>query len=229
MIVGGGRTFPLDRARVRAHVVDANDGIIATAGVVEGLVGAGFGAGTVLVASLAAMVGGGLALGGMKFSEAADERDARLATLEAERRQLDLLPDEELTELAGLYEAKGLSPELARAVARELSDHDALAAHADAEHGIALGGGDATPWSTAVLAGVAFMIGSAVPLLVILLTPAALRGAVTFVAVVLALCLTSAVVASLGGTSVRRTILRTVAIGVATMSLTLLGGTLFGL
>jgi hypothetical protein len=80
----------IDHARVREHVVDANDGIIASAGIVEGLLGAGASSTILLVASLAAMIGGGFALAGMRYSEAADERDAQHATLEAERRRIAL-------------------------------------------------------------------------------------------------------------------------------------------
>ncbi|GEL23554.1 membrane protein [Pseudonocardia sulfidoxydans NBRC 16205] len=227
----GGRriVLRLDRAQVRGHVVDANDGIIATAGVVEGLLGAGAAGSTVVLGSLAAMVGGAIALGGMKYSEAADERDARSATIEAERHQLDSAPEEELAELTGIYEAKGLSPDLARAVAEQLSEHDALAAHAEMEHGIDVGGRDLTPLFTATLAGVAFVIGSAVPLLMILVAPAGVRIPATFVAVVLALGITATIVATLGGARMWRTIVRTVSLGLVTMLLTLVGGTLIGL
>jgi VIT1/CCC1 family predicted Fe2+/Mn2+ transporter len=218
----------VDPGRVREHVVDANDGIIASAGIVEGLLGAGAGNTILLVASLAAMVGGGLALGGMRYAETADERDAQQATLEAERRRIDLSPAEEETELAELYQTRGLSPQLARAVAAELSAGDALAAHAEAEYGIVLRDRPAAPGTTAVLAGLAFAIGAAVPLLVILLSPPAWRSAATIVAVVVALSLTALLIASVGGTNISRTMLRTVSIGVATMLLTYIGGTLLG-
>jgi vacuolar iron transporter family protein len=218
----------IDRARAREHVVDANDGIIASAGIVEGLVGAGASSTILLVASLAAMVGGGLALGGMRYSEAADERDAEQATLAAERRRIDLTPAEEETELAELYQARGLSPQLARAVAAELSAGDALAAHAEAEYGISLRDRPATLWIVAVLAGLAFAVGAGVPLLVIMLAPPAWRSVATILAVVVALSLTALVVASLGRTNIPRTVLRTVSIGVATMVLTYIGGTLLG-
>ncbi|MCW0214439.1 MAG: VIT1/CCC1 transporter family protein [Pseudonocardia sp.] len=209
-------------------MVDTNDGIIASAGIVEGLIGAGASTTILHVASLAAMIGGGLAMGGMRYAEAADERDAQQATLEAERRRLDLTPAEEEVELAELYEAKGLSPQLARAVAAELSARDALAAHAEAEYGISLRERPATPWVTAVTAGLAFVLGAGVPLLVVLLAPPAWRGAVTILAVVLALSLTALVIAALGGTRISRTLFRTVSIGVGTMVLTYLGGSLFG-
>jgi VIT1/CCC1 family predicted Fe2+/Mn2+ transporter len=216
----------VDHGRIRDHIVDANDGVIASAGIVEGLLGAGASNPILLVASLAAMVGGGLALAGMRYVEAADERDARQATLEAERRRIDLVPAEEETELAELYQARGLSPQLARAVAAELSANDALAAHAEAEYGIVLGDRPAGPWTVAVLAGLAFALGAGVPLLVILLAPPAWRSAATVLAVVAALSLTAMVIASLGRTSIPRTLLRTVSIGMATMLLTYIGGSI---
>jgi VIT1/CCC1 family predicted Fe2+/Mn2+ transporter len=216
----------VDHARVREHTVDANDGIIASAGIVEGLLGAGASSAILLVASLAAMVGGGFALAGMRYAETADERDAQLAILEAERRRIALTPTEEEAELAELYQARGLSPELAHAVAAELSAGDALAAHAEAEYGIVLRDRRATPRTTAVVAGLAFAVGAGVPLLVILLSPVAWRSAATVVAVVVALSLTAVLIASVSGTNVPRTVFRTVSIGLATMLLTYVGGRL---
>jgi VIT1/CCC1 family predicted Fe2+/Mn2+ transporter len=219
----------IDRGRAREHVVDMNDGIIASAGIVEGLLGAGAGSTVLLVAALAAMVGGGLALGGMRYAETADERDAQQAILEAERRRIDLTPAEEEIELAELYQDRGLSPQLARAVAAELSAGDALAAHAEAEYGISTrDGGPAVPWIIAVTAGVSFALGAGVPMVVILLVPPTWRSAATILAVVAALSVTALVIASVSGTSVPRTMLRTVSIGVATMLLTFVGGWLLG-
>src|SRR3954451_16229457 len=186
----------IDRSRVREHVVDTNDGVIAAAGIVEGLLGVGASSTILLVASLAAMVGGGLALGGMRYAETADERDAQKAILEAERRRIDLTPAEEEAELAVLYQDRGLSPQLARAVAAELSAGDALAAHAEAEYGISPRDRPATPWTVSLVAGLAFALGSRLPLLVVLLAPAGWRSATTVVAVVAALSLSAWVGAS---------------------------------
>ena len=123
------------------------------------------------LAAIAAMVSGGIALGGTKYSEEAAERDAERALVEEERRQLAMLPDEELAEH---YRARGLSPDLAPQVAKELTAHDALAAHIVAEHGIDL----AMPRRSVVIAaasGVASTIGAAVPLLTALHVPDDLR------------------------------------------------------
>lgn len=213
---------------LRSRVINANDGIIATAGIVEGFAGAGAGEATILVAALAAMVAGSISLAGASYAETAAERDAHLALLEDERRRLAMSPDQELAELATLYEAKGLSPDLARQVATQLSDRDPLAAHAEAEYGI---DPDDTPSPVrdALEAGVAFALGSAVPLLVISLTPPAWRIPMTFLAVVAALCVTSYALSRSGRTNVLRTVGRTVAVGVLAMSLTLIGGSLFDL
>ena len=101
-----------------------------------------------------------------------------------------------------------------------------LAAHAEAEYRIVLSDRPVTPWTTAVLAGLAFALGAGVPLLVILLAPPAWRSAATILAVVAALSLTALSIATLGRTNVARTVLRTVSIGVATMLLTYVGGSL---
>jgi vacuolar iron transporter family protein len=217
----------LDRTELRNRGVDANDGIIATAGIVEGFVGAGARGPTIVAAAFAAMVSGGIALGGAKYSEEAVERDAERALVEEERQQLATLPAEELAELAAHYRARGLSPELAARVAAELSAHDALAAHVVAEHGIDLARPRARPVIVAVSSGLAFAFGAAVPLLTALLAPDDLRALVTFVAVALSLAATSYVVARAGGTAIGRTIARTVVVGILTMTITLIGGSLF--
>jgi VIT1/CCC1 family predicted Fe2+/Mn2+ transporter len=217
----------LDRTELRNRGVDANDGIIATAGIVEGFVGAGARGSTIIVAAFAAMVSGGIALAGAKYSEEAAERDAERALVEEERHQLTMLPHEELTELAEHYRRRGLSPDLAARVAEELSAHDALAAHVVAEHGIDLAVPRVRPVVVAAGSGVAFAIGAAVPLLAVLFAPDDLRALMTFLSVALSLCVTSYIVARAGGTAIGRTIARTVGLGILTMTITLIGGSFF--
>jgi VIT1/CCC1 family predicted Fe2+/Mn2+ transporter len=212
---------------VLALVVDANDGIIATAGIVEGFAGAGASATTITIAAFSAMVAGGIALGGAKYSETATERDAERALIDEERMQLELSPEEERAELVAIYELKGLSPALAREVAAELTSTDALAAHVDAEHGLSLSASRPTPLFAAVAAGLAFAAGAGVPLLTVLLAPDSWRVSVTFAAVILSLVITSLIAARAGGTHVVRTLVRTVLIGTVAMLLTLTVGSLF--
>lgn len=216
----------LERDRVSARVVDLNDGVIASAGIVEGFSSAGVTGPAILLAAVAAMVAGGISLGGAKYAEAASEREVQEAILDEERRRIELTPEDELAELTDLYRAKGLSPRLAGEVARELSAADALAAHADAEYGITPGP-LAVPLRTGIGAGVSFAVGAALPLVAIVLAPPAWRGLVTFVAVMLALSLTSYLIARFGGTRLRRTVLRTLLVGAVAMTVSWLGGHLF--
>jgi VIT1/CCC1 family predicted Fe2+/Mn2+ transporter len=218
-----------DREVVRELVVDANDGIMAVAGIAEGFIGAGAGTSATLIAVLAGSIAGSIALAGAKFTETAIERDAHLVVLDEVRRQLNLSPDEELRELAALYEAKGLSPALAQQVATELSSGDALAAHADAEHGIEPGQQPPRPLIAAGFAGLAFALGALIVVSTILSTPRSSRLPTTFFAVALSLCLTSIVVARWGQLPMGRTVARNVGVGLAAMFISLAIGSLFDL
>jgi vacuolar iron transporter family protein len=224
-----GSDRPVDRERVRELVVDANDGIMAVAGIAEGFIGAGASTSATLIAVLAGAVAGSIALAGARLSEAAIERDARQVVLDEVRRQLALSPEEELGELAALYEAKGLSPPLAHQVANELSSRDALTAHADAEHGIEPGQKAPRPFVEAALAGVAFAAGALVVVATILSTPRSSRLPTTFFAVALSLTLTSLVLARWGQVPVARTIVRNVGVGMTAMFASLAIGSLFDL
>lgn len=215
------------RRLVRESVVHANDGIVATAGIVEGFYGAGASGAAIVIAAFSAMIAGGISVGGATYSEHAAERDAQSALIEAERRRLELAPDEEFAELVGIYQKKGLSDWLAREVAHELTARDALAAHADAEYGLSVTEGRPSPLGVAVLAGLAFAAGAAVPLMTVIIAPNSWRIPVTFIAVIVSLTITSLIVAAAGGLHVFRTIMRTVAIGVTAMVATLLAGHLF--
>ncbi len=221
-LLGGHATLP-------DLLADTNDGIIATAGIVEGFGGAGAGDTTVVIAGFTAMLAGAMALAAAKYSEASVERDAEQALLEDERRRLALAPDEELAELVAHYEERGVSTEVARQVASELSARDALRAHAEAEYGISVSDPPTRPFLAALRAGMVCAIGSCVPLAAILLAPDTVRVQVTFVVVLFALALTATAGARMGGISVRRTVIRTVVIGAATMLMTAAIGSLVGL
>jgi VIT1/CCC1 family predicted Fe2+/Mn2+ transporter len=217
----------LDAATVRSLVVDGNDGIIATAGIIEGFVGAGATGRAIPIAAFSAMVAGGIAVGGAKYAEEAVERDARRTLLDEQRRLIELSPDQEMAELAHAYEAKGLSASLAHAVATELTAADALAAHADVKHRLALTDAEPAPLFAAVCSGIAYALGAGVPLLAALLVPDAWRETVTFAAAFLSLVVTSVVLALAGATHVLRTLARSVLIGAMAILLTLAVGSLF--
>ena len=184
-----------DRERLRDLVIDANDGIVAIAGVIEGVLAAGLGNRAAGTAVILATIAGGISVGGSRYTEEAAERDGRDALLDEERRQLHLSPDQELDELTAFYEAKGLAPDLARAVAVQLTAADALAAHAEEEHGIEVDAPSPSPFVAGIASGLVFALGALVVVSAAVLTPSAWRVPTTFVAVTIALVLTSCVVA----------------------------------
>ncbi|MBN9612121.1 MAG: VIT1/CCC1 transporter family protein [Actinobacteria bacterium] len=221
-------------SRLRRHLaprqwaVDANDGIIATAGLLEGFAGAGADDRVLLTAASAMIIAGSLGLGGAKSAEEAGELDAERAIIAEEQAQLAANPDTEVAELAAYWESKGLSHDLARRVSEQLSARDALAAQLEYEHGI----DEPTPaWHPAwagVTSGLAFLLGALIPLLITLFLPVQIEPLAIMVTVILSLLLTSLLAARTGHMSVKRTIARTLAVGVGTIGISyLLGSLLF--
>ncbi len=212
---------------VRAGVLGANDGIVSTAGIVVGVAGATAARSSIAVAGVAGLVAGAMSMATGEYVSVATQRDSEEALLDKERRELAEDPEDELAELAGIYAGKGLSADLALEVARQLSEHDALGAHAEAELGI--DPDDLTsPVSAALASMLSFTLGALLPLLTILLVPASTRLGVTVLAVALALAVTGWLSAGLSYGSVRRAVLRNVAGGVVAMAVTFAIGSLVG-
>lgn len=212
---------------LRAGVLGANDGIVSTAGVVVGVAGATTDRAAILIAGVAALVAGALSMAAGEYVSVSTQRDSELALLDKERRELRDEPADELAELAGLYVDKGLDEQLALQVARQLTAHDALGAHAEAELGI--DPDDLTsPWNAALASMVAFTVGAMLPLLTITLVAESARVWVTVAAVAVALALTGFTSARLGYGPPGRAVLRNVVGGLLAMLITYLVGTLIG-
>lgn len=212
---------------LRAAVLGANDGIVSTAGIVIGVAGATLVPFAILTAGIAGLTAGALSMAVGEYVSVSAQRDTEKALLDKERRELEEMPEEELAELAGLYEAKGLEPELALQVATQLHAHDALAAHAETELGI--DPNELTnPLVAAVSSAVSFTVGSILPLAAIMLVPTALKVGITVAAVAAALVLTGYLSARAGGTSHSRSIMRNVAGGLLAMGVTYWIGRLVG-
>jgi VIT1/CCC1 family predicted Fe2+/Mn2+ transporter len=212
---------------LRAGVLGANDGIVSTAGIVVGVAGATAARGPILTAGIAGLVAGALSMATGEYVSVSTQRDTERALLEKERRELVEMPEQELAELAGIYEGKGLTADLARQVAEQLTERDAFAAHVDAELGI--DPDDLTnPWHAALASAVAFTIGAVLPLLAIELPPTSARVPVTFVAVILALALTGWLAARLGGSRIMPAVRRNVLGGALAMAVTYGVGHLVG-
>ena len=212
---------------LRAGVLGANDGIVSTAGLVVGVAGATIDRTTILAAGVAGLVAGSLSMAGGEYVSVSTQRDTEQAVLAKERLELREMPEEELDELAGIYEDKGLPPELAAEVARELTRKDALRAHAEAE--LQIDPDNLTsPWQAAWASLVSFALGALVPVVAITVPPVSWRVWTCVVAVLVGLVLTGMISARLGGGIARRAVLRNVFVGALTMVITYYVGVLFG-
>ncbi|BDB60762.1 MULTISPECIES: VIT1/CCC1 transporter family protein [Rhodococcus] len=211
---------------LRAGVLGANDGIVSTAGLVVGVAAATTDESTILTAGVAGLAAGAVSMALGEYVSVSTQRDTERAALHTERRELAVMPEAELDELAGLLERKGLSAVTARAAAEELTARDPLAAHAEVELGI-----DPTelanPWVAALSSAVSFTLGALVPLLMIVSVPEAVRIPVTFVAVLCALAATGSISAWLGRARRGRAVLRVVLGGALAMAVTYAVGQLF--
>ena len=175
-----------------------------------------------VTAASAATIAGALGLGGATWAEAAAEREAQLELAEEELAEIAADPAAELAELAGFYERKGLSPALAREVAEQLTAHDALAAQLESEHGIDELMSPVEPVVEGVSAAIAFALGAALAITLVVST--AVESWAILVAAVASLSLTSLVASGAGDLSVRRTLVRTLVVGVGTLGVSYLAG-----
>ncbi|CAN5534189.1 VIT family protein [soil metagenome] len=197
------------------------------AGLVVGVAGATSQRGPIFTAGLAGLVAGAVSMALGEYVSVSSQRDSESAQIEKERTELRETPEQELAELTAIYRAKGLQPETAHQVAVELTAHDALGAHAEAE--LKVDPNDlASPLHAAGASAVAFLLGAMLPLLAILLPPPGYRVWVTVVAVLVALGLAGALSARIGGSSVRMAVTRVVVGGAAGLALTYGIGHLFG-
>ncbi|MBT1001617.1 VIT family protein [Paenarthrobacter sp. DKR-5] len=212
---------------LRAGVLGANDGIVSVAATVVGVAGVTNEVPPILTAGMAAVVGGAVSMALGEYVSVSSQRDSQRALIAKERRELAEDPELELAELTGIYRAKGLSPETAKQVAVELTEHDALAAHLSAE--LNIDENDVvSPWHAAYASAAAFAVGAVLPMLAILLPPAAVRIPVTFVAVLIALGITGALSAYIGGSSKRVAAVRLVVGGALALAATFIVGRLLG-
>ncbi|SJN37654.1 hypothetical protein FM114_10565 [Luteococcus japonicus LSP_Lj1] len=207
-------------------MLGANDGIVSVAAIVVGVAGATNDLAPILTAGTAALVGGAISMTLGEYVSVSSQSDSEKTLIATERRELSEMPAQELDELTGLYQAKGISPETARKVAEELTAHDALGAHLSAE--LNIDGQDlVSPWRAALASAVAFTSGGIIPFVAMLLPPG-MRIPATFVVVLLALAVTGALGAHLGGSPVLRPTIRVVIGGAVALGATFLIGTLLG-
>lgn len=212
---------------LRAAVLGANDGIVSTAGIVMGVAGATTESAPILIAGIAAMVAGSISMAGGEYASVSAQRDSEKAAIEREQKLLAEDPVGELEVLVKFYQDRGLSSELSRKVAAELSEKDAVQAHLDAE----LGRKEpefVSPMAAAIASFFAFALGSLLPIVAIAGPWIEVRKVATVAAVVIALAITGFLAAKIGKAKPMRAVVRNVFVSLLTMGLAYLVGTLLG-
>ena len=215
-----------DRGSLRSWTQVANDGIIATAGILEGFAGAGATDRTLITAATTATIVGMLSVGGAEWAEAAAERDGQLTAAAEEAAEIARQPHVEHAELAAYYEAKGLTPQLAREVADQLMAHDAVDAQLESEHGILEIMSRGETVRAGIGSAIAYLLGAAIPLIVTIVVPVRVESSLILAAVLLSLIATSTIGARTGHMQLPRTLARALAVGLGTMAVSYLAGSL---
>ncbi len=212
---------------LRAAVMGANDGIVSVGGLITGVAAASPDPQTVLIAGTAGLVAGAMSMAAGEYVSVSSQTDIERADIARERAAHEESPEEELRELAEIYESRGMTPATALQAAREVSEHDALAAHVRDELGLS-DASSANPWQAAFASALTFSLAAAVPLIAAIFAPGGLVIPSVLVAVVVALAMLGALGAWAGAAPPGRAILRVVAGGVFALAVTALIGKIFG-
>lgn len=211
---------------LRATVLGANDGIVSIAGLVVGVASSGASPDTVLMTGVAGMVAGAMSMAAGEYVSVQSQADTEAADLAMEKRGLHANPAYELDELTNIYTGRGLTPDLARRVAEQLTAHDALAAHAREELGITESL-RARPLQAALASATAFTVGAMLPIATALLAPGDRVAMATSAVTLAGLLLSGAIASRIGGASMLRGALRVGFWGAMAMGLAAAVGNLF--
>lgn len=212
---------------LRAGVLGADDGIVSTSSLMLGVLAASASRTAILTAGIAGLAAGALSMAVGEYVSVSSQRDSERADLAMEKRSLAENPKEELAELAAIYESRGLDSKLARQVAEQMHEHDALDAHARDELNLdqeAL----VSPLQAALASCVAFSVGALVPILAAAISKGHADGLVLVIASLTALAISGAIGAFIGGGHRLRAAARVFIGGGAAMAITAFIGHLVG-
>ncbi|WP_392469321.1 VIT family protein [Sphingobacterium cellulitidis] len=212
---------------LRAAVLGANDGIISVSSLAIGIATASSTRDPILLATIASMVAGALSMAAGEYVSVSSQTDIEKADIKREKKELDEMPELELQMLAKIYEERGLKKETAMLVAKEMTAHDALAAHVRDELGIT-DINQANPIQAALASGAAFTAGGLLPLLVVLFAPVDNMEYYLYGFTIISLIILGAVSAKTGGSNMTKAVIRIVIWGTIAMVLSALVGYLFG-
>jgi VIT1/CCC1 family predicted Fe2+/Mn2+ transporter len=212
---------------LRAAVLGANDGILSTTSLAIGIAAASTTREPIILATIAGLVAGALSMAAGEYVSVSSQSDIETADLERERIALKTMPEVELEELAEIYENRGLTPELAKEVAIQLTAHDALETHARDELGINEIT-QAKPLQAAFASAASFIAGGILPLFVSIFAPLKEIVLCQYAFAIIFLALSGALAAKAGGSSTITAILRITIWGTFAMGISALVGYLFG-
>jgi VIT1/CCC1 family predicted Fe2+/Mn2+ transporter len=212
---------------LRAAVLGANDGIVSTASLVVGVAAAHATRADVLVAGIAGLVAGAMSMAAGEYVSVSSQSDTERADLDRERQELAADEPHELEELAGIYVQRGLDLALARQVARQLMDKDALGAHARDELGMSEIS-NARPLQAAMASASTFAVGAAMPLLATVIAPLSHVLPIVAGSSLVFLAILGGLAARVGGAPVTKGATRVTFWGALAMALTAGVGSLFG-
>jgi len=213
---------------LRAAILGANDGILSTASIVIGVAAASDTRDPIILAGVAGLVAGALSMAAGEYVSVSSQSDLEFADLKREETELKETPDAELIELAKIYEERGLSKNLALQVAEELTEYDALGAHARDELGINEIS-QAKPFQAAAASGGAFVFGGVLPVLVAMFGDVDSMVFLQYVFTTIFLALLGSVAAKTGGSNIAKAVLRITFWGTVAMGVTAFIGYLFGI
>jgi VIT1/CCC1 family predicted Fe2+/Mn2+ transporter len=211
---------------LRAGVLGANDGIVSISALVVGVAAATSDIGPIMIAGVAGLAAGAISMGLGEYVSVSSQRDSEIALIDKEKRELIEQPEVELAELQEIYENKGLSAVTAKQVAKELTAHDPIRAHLEAELNI-LEAHIVNPWHAAFSSTGSFLVGALLPFLTVLFAAEQFRVPATIAASIIALAGTGAAGAYLGGSSMLKSVIRVVVGGSAALAITFAIGSLF--
>lgn len=201
--------------------------IVSTVSLIVGVAAAAATRNDVLIAGVAGLVAGAMSMAAGEYVSVSSQSDTERADLARERKELSESPEFEQEELAQTYVKRGVDQALAREVARQLMAKDALTAHARDE----LGMSDVTtarPVQAALTSAATFAVGAALPLLMVVVSPANVLAPIVSAASLGSLALLGAIGARAGGADVLRAMARVTFWGALAMILTAGIGKMFG-
>jgi VIT1/CCC1 family predicted Fe2+/Mn2+ transporter len=212
---------------LRAAVLGANDGIVSTASIIFGVAGASASSQTLLLAGSAAIAAGAMSMAAAEFVSVSSQRDFQRAEMDQQKMRIDADEAGAMNDLTELVAARGLDDKLARQVAIQLTQHDALEAHTRLRLGFEPGQIN-NPWHAAIASMLSFVVGGLVPLTALLLGNRQGEVWATAAAAIVALMLTGSLSAQLGHAPRLRAAARTVAGGILAMVVTYVVGAAVG-